>query len=224
MKCSRFQNLKCFGSVRLLGFVVDLCGVVLRAMLRMTNLMCCSDEMYEDPHEIELLKEVNHEAIPSLDGSNHWKADSSSLGGDSVVEVPFIFGGSASTWLCPESIQLSDANPDSILACDIENDGAVYDESVGQPSASSESCEAKEPMDVTSSSAQSYSAELEIEAMIESPTDPVGKVSSYHRHIVEHTSNYCLAHHSFIVFKFVIFRVHHSSCASMVSQDVKRLL
>jgi hypothetical protein len=135
--------------------------------------MCCSEEAsYEEPHEMELMQDINQDAIRSLDGSNHWRAEEPPVLSEEE-HAKFIFGGSASSWLSTEPIIFSDENPDSILVCDedetscnpVDQDGCVSSDQTSGES----SFHRVESRDL-------LTAEEEIDAMIQSPTDPVGKV------------------------------------------------
>jgi hypothetical protein len=137
--------------------------------------MCCSEEAsYEEPHEMELMQEINHDAIPSLDGSNHWKAEEPPVF-NGEEQVKFIFGGSASSWLSAEPIIFSDDNPDSILACDEDETSS---NAVDQDACVSSDRTSGESSFRRVESGDQLTAEEEIDAMIQSPTDPVGKVGA----------------------------------------------
>lgn len=142
-------------------------------MKRFSSFMCCSEEAsYEEPHEMELMQDINQDAIPSLDGSNHWRGEEPPVLSEEE-HVKFIFGGSASSWLSTEPIIFSDENPDSILACDedetssnpVDQDGCVSSDQTSGES-NFHRVESRDLLTV----------EEEIDAMIQSPTDPVGKV------------------------------------------------
>jgi hypothetical protein len=148
-------------------------------MMQFPNFVCCSEDVhYEDPHEIVLLQEVGSELPQSLDGSSHWKTDLGCT--DATVEgVGFVFGGSASSWLSSDPVAFSDTNPDSIL----EDDGTGYNDDSGDGGGGGGGygCAASDTTCARSSGhtdgcTSALTAEQEIEEMIQSATDPVGKV------------------------------------------------
>jgi hypothetical protein len=144
-------------------------------MMRFSNFVCCSEDGHcEDPQEIVLLQQVGSELPQSLDGSSHWKTDLGCT--DATVEgVSFVFGGSASSWLSSDPVAFSDTNPDSIL----EDDGTGYNDYSGDGggyvcAASDTTCARSSGH--TDGGTSALTAEQEIEEMIQSATDPVGKV------------------------------------------------
>ena len=141
-----------------------------------SSCMCCTgsdDHHFDDVHERDLLQDdVEILANSSMDGSSHWQVD----GNAPVEDVNFIFGGEASNWLCVEPTNFSDTCPDSILKPTNEMD-ASYD---GLSSATSDitSKESSFPRGLNSSDALgNIIAEDEVNVMIQSTTDPVGKVN-----------------------------------------------
>lgn len=149
-------------------------------MMRFSNFMCCTEDAqhYEDRREIVLLQDAGADFLPTLDGSSHWKPDDLMVADAAVEEPQFVFGGAASSWLSSEPVVFSDSNPDSILACDDdEDDGAMgeCDDNAGCLSASSVATIAHSSVPA-SGSQSNLNAEQEIDEMIQSPTDPVGKV------------------------------------------------
>lgn len=145
--------------------------------------MCCADDSVEDAHEMELLKDVNGDALPNLDETIHWKVVD-----NSVHESPpahcehdpsdssFVFDGENPSWLIAEPFvyvatgNLGESESAKEDMQDNSDDTHYYDDA-GHVSSTS---------DLTSGDSiyvdSSRNAEREINVMIQSPTDPVGKV------------------------------------------------
>ena len=138
------------------------------------SFACCGEEHSEDPHEMELLKEVPCGELRSLDGSNHWKAELVAVSTEGKEADPsdgqFEFGGEASSWLAVE--------PNVFSLSSRSEDEQTGDESVHMSSTSDvtsgETAQQSSPHDSSASA-----AETEINAMLESTTDPVGKVCNF---------------------------------------------
>ena len=138
------------------------------------SFACCGEEHSEDPHEMELLKEVPCGELRSLDGSNHWKAELVAVSTEGKEADPsdgqFEFGGEASSWLAVE--------PNVFSLSSRSEDEQTGDESVHMSSSSDvtsgETAQQSSPHDSSASA-----AETEINAMLESTTDPVGKVCNF---------------------------------------------
>lgn len=146
------------------------------------NFMCCAEDAQhlEDRREIVLLQDAGADFLPTLDGSDHWKPDDLAVADTSVEETPFVFGGAASSWLSSEPVVFSDSNPDSILACDDEEGDAPLGEAEDTGGFLSASSDATfvQSSEQASGDDSNLTAEQEINEMIQSPTDPVGKVCS----------------------------------------------
>ena len=165
-------------------------------MNQLSHLICCNDSVdYKETNEIELLKDVVYDGLASMDDSNHWKMDNDTLI-DSGDDVKFIFGGSGSHWLGVEGEPIfDDYNPDSFLQCNVSDD--VVSTRTGENEHERDleyNCEDYEDdnadndedlkvgfSDITSresSERNGVDAVTLIHAMIQSSTDPVGKVLS----------------------------------------------
>ncbi len=135
------------------------------------SFVCCEEDHSEDPHEMELLKEVPCGELRSLDDSNHWRAELVAVSSEGKEADPsdgqFEFGGEASSWLAVE--------PNVFSLSSRSEDEQTGDESVHMSSSSDvtsgETAQQSSPHDLNKSV-----AEAEINAMLESTTDPVGKV------------------------------------------------
>ena len=171
------------------------------------SFACCGEEHLEDPHEMELLKEVPCDELRSLDGSNHWKAELVAVSTKGKEADPsdgqFEFGGEASSWLAVE--------PNVFSLSSRSEDEQTGDESVHMSSSSDvtsgESAQQSSPHDSSASA-----AETEINAMLESTTDPVGKVCHFLCAIL--TSEYNL----------LVYSCLYSSCDSAACPQSKLLL
>jgi len=135
------------------------------------SFVCCGEDHLEDPHEMELLKEVPCGELRSLDDSNHWRPELVAVSSEGKEADPsdgqFEFGGEASSWLAVE--------PNVFSLSSRSEDEQTGDESVHMSSSSDvtsgETAQQSSPHDSNESV-----AEAEINAMLESTTDPVGKV------------------------------------------------
>lgn len=139
------------------------------------SLVCCGEENVEDPHEMELLKVDPSSEVHSMDDSNHWKTEPIAGGfdgkGPDAHDAHFEFGGEASAWLTVEPNVF-------VTPCTSRSeDDLGGDESV-QLSSSSDitSGESSQRHQGTKAIINASAAEAEISAMLQSPTDPVGKV------------------------------------------------
>lgn len=137
------------------------------------SLMCCGEENVEDTHEMELLKEDPSSEIRSLDDSNHWQSEPIAGSFEDKEADPqdaqFEFGGEASAWLAVEPnifVTPCESRSEDDLACD---------ESV-HLSSSSDITSGESSQHLYAKNINLSSAEAEIRAMLQSPTDPVGKV------------------------------------------------
>lgn len=149
-------------------------------MNHFSNLMCCGDDAVEDAHEMELLKDVNGEALPNLDETIHWKVVDSSVQESATQhendasDSSFVFDGENPAWLISEPFvfvgSAHEKLTDEELKEKSEEDERYYDDS-GHISSTSD-LTSGDSIFVSSVS----SAEYEINTMIQSPTDPVGKV------------------------------------------------
>lgn len=149
-------------------------------MNHFSNLMCCGDDAVEDAHEMELLKDVNGDALTNLDETIHWKVvdssvqDSSTQQEHDASDSSFVFDGENPVWLISEPFVYIDADRDKLTdegqKEKSDEDERYYDDS-GHISSTSD-LTSGDSIYVSSSS----SVEYELNAMIQSPTDPVGKV------------------------------------------------
>lgn len=149
-------------------------------MNHFSNLMCCADDAVEDAHEMELLKDVNTDSLPNLDETVHWKVADNSVNGSSTQcehdasDSSFVFDGENPTWLIAEPFVYPAGAGGHVEVDDggVEmNEDTHYYDDTGHISSTS---------DLTSGDSiyvsSSRNAEYEINTMIQSPTDPVGKV------------------------------------------------
>lgn len=138
------------------------------------SLVCCAEEHVEDPHEMELLKVDASSEVHSMDDSNHWKTEPIAGGSDGkgadAHDAHFEFGGEASAWLTVEPNIF-------VTPCTSRSEDELGgDESVQLSSSSDITSGESSQRQHANKAINASTAEAEISAMLQSPTDPVGKV------------------------------------------------
>ena len=140
-------------------------------MNRLSGYMCCrqdEDDTADDPHEIELLKDMECDVIHHSDDSVHWKGDKvdedlGDIGGDNQAE---------DGWLAVQPNMFQDEAAALNAKIDEERIAEEKDYSSSDMTSKESSMQhSEEDQRVL------LDAEKEINVMILSPTDPCGKVS-----------------------------------------------